>query len=82
VDSNEEALGVDVFGSKLEGFGHAESALVEEGEVGAVATITEGPQEKINFFAGEDVREGFVACDFDFTPDAPFEAEVISVEGA
>jgi len=31
--------------------------LVDEGEVGAVATVAKGAQEEGDFFAGENVRE-------------------------
>lgn len=56
--------------------------MVEEGEEGAVAAIVEGAQEEGNFFAGEDVREGLFASDFDLGPDLPAEAKVVAEEGA
>ena len=56
--------------------------MVDEGEVGAVAAVAEGAQEEGDFVAGQDVRKGFFAFDFDLGPDLPFEAEVVAVKGA
>lgn len=56
--------------------------MVDEGEIGAVATVAKGAQEASNFLPGEDVRERFFAFDFDFGPDLPAMSEVVAVEGA
>lgn len=81
-DSNDEARAVDVFGFDLEGFAHAQSALIEKGEVGAVTSVLKGAQEAGDFFSSEDLREGFFAFDFDLGPDLPATAEVVTVKGA
>ena len=65
-DAEDVASGVDVFWPDVEGFAHAQAAVVNEGEVGAVAVVVEGGEEFGDFFAGEDVREGLVADDFYF----------------
>ena len=56
--------------------------MIDEGEVGAVATIAKGGEEPGDFFAGEDVGERFLTFDLNLRPDLPFEAEVIAVEGS
>lgn len=81
-DAQDETLAVDVFRFDLEGFTHAKAALIEEGEVGAVASIAKGAQKKGNFFPGQNVGKHFFPFDFDLWPDLPTSVEVISVEGA
>lgn len=73
---------VDVGGLEVEGFAETQAALVDGGEEGAVATVVEGAQKESDFLAGEDVREGFLAFNFDLAPDLPAQAEVVLVEGA
>ena len=54
-DAQNVAFGIDVFGANMEGLAHAQAAVVDEGEVGAVASAAEGGEEFGDFFAGEDV---------------------------
>jgi hypothetical protein len=56
--------------------------MVDEGEVGAVTTAAKGFEKFGNLLAGEDVREGFFALDFDLGPDFPGVFEMIAIEGA
>lgn len=81
-DTDDEALPVDVLGTDVNGLGETKSALIKDGEEGAVATVPKGAQKQGDFLASEDVGEGFLALDFDLGPDLPFEAEVVPVEGA
>jgi hypothetical protein len=81
-NADDEALAVDVPGPDAEGLAQTEPALVDEGEVGAVATVAEGAQEQGDVVAGEDVGQWFVALDGDAAPDVPGKAEVVAVEGA
>lgn len=81
-DPKDVASAVDVFRANVEGFAHAQAAVVNEGEVGAVAVVAEGAEEFGDFFARKDVRKGLVALDFYFSPDLPGFAEVIAVKGA
>ena len=81
-DAQDEALAVDVFGADMQGLAEAQAALIDEGEVGAVAAVAEGAQELGDFLAGEDVGQRFDALDVDFRPDFPGLAEVVAVEGA
>jgi hypothetical protein len=41
-DAQDEALAVDVLGADVEGFVQAQAALIDEGKVGAVATVAKG----------------------------------------
>ncbi len=70
-------LGLDV-----ERFGKTQTALVDDGEVGAVTTVAESAQECGDFLAGEDMGKGFVALDLDLLPDVPLDLKVVAVEGA
>jgi hypothetical protein len=81
-DAQDEALAVDVLGADVEGFAQTQAALIDEGEVGAVAAVAKGAQELGDFLAGEDVGQRLDALDFDFGPDFPGLAEVVAVEGA
>jgi hypothetical protein len=81
-DAQDEALAVDVLGADVEGFVQAQAALIDEGEVGAVAAIGKGAQELGDLVTGEDVGQWLDALDFNFCPDFPSLAEVIAVEGA
>lgn len=64
-DADGEALSIDVLWADVYGFGEAEPALIKDGEEGSVTTVTKGPEEKADFFSGEDVWEWFFAADFD-----------------
>jgi hypothetical protein len=81
-DAEDEALAVDVLGADVKGFVQAQAALIDEGEVGAVATVAKGAQELGDVLTGEDVGQWLDALDFDFRPDFPSLAEVVAVEGA
>ena|GEM_PF-3593333 len=81
-DAQDEAFAVDVFRADMKGFAQAQAALIDEGEVGAVAAVAKGAQEFGDFLAGEDVGQWLDALDFDFRPDFPGLAEVVAVEGA
>ena len=81
-DANDEPRGVDVLGSQRKGFAEAQSGVIDEGEVGSVAAIAKGAEEPGHFLASENVRERFLAFDFDLGPDLPAEPEVVAVEGA
>lgn len=54
-DAQDEALAVDVLGADVEGFVQAQAALIDEGEVGAVAAISKGAQELGDLLTSEDV---------------------------
>jgi hypothetical protein len=81
-DADDETLAVDVLGFDVEGLAHTQAALVDHGEVGAVSGVAKGAQQAGDFLAGEDVRERFLAADFDLLPDIPIAPQVIAVEGA
>lgn len=81
-DAQNVALAIDVLGPDVECFGHSQAALIDNGEVGAVATVVKSPEELADFPAGEDVWQGFLALDLDLCPDFPALAEVIAIEGA
>ena len=81
-DADDESLAIDVFGADAVALRQAESALIHDGEEGAVSAIAKGAQKEVDFLAGEDVRKRFFASDFDLGPDLPAEVEVVSVEGA
>jgi hypothetical protein len=82
VDAQDEAFAVDVLGADVEGFVEAQVALIDEGEVGAVATVAKGAQELGDLVTGEDLGKWLDALDFNFCPDFPSLAEVVAVEGA
>lgn len=81
-DADQEALAINVLGLEREPLAHAQAGLVEQGEVGPVATVPKGGQETGDLIAGEDMREWCLAADFDLGPDLPFEVEVVTKEGA
>lgn len=81
-DAQDEARAVDVFRADVEGLAQAQAALIDEGEIGAVAAVAERAQELGDFLAGEDVGQRLDALDVDFRPDLPGLAEVVAVEGA
>ena len=81
-DVNDEPFAVDVLGFDGERFVEPQSALIDDGAVGAVAAVTKGAQETSDLVAGEHVGKRFVALDVDLFPDVPVEAEVVAVEGA
>ena len=81
-DAQDEAPAVDVFRADVERLAQAQATLIDEGEVGAVAAVTEGAKELGDFLAGEDVGQRLDALDFDLGPDFPSLAEVVAVEGA
>jgi hypothetical protein len=66
----------------VEGLAETQAALIDEGEVGAVAAVAEGAQELGDFLAGEDVGQWLDALDLDFRPDLPGLAEVVAVKRA
>lgn len=81
-DANDKALAVNVLGFDANRFAQAEPALINNGEVGAVATVPEGPQEQGNFLTREDMRKWFTAVNFDLLPNVPIPAEMVAVEEA
>ncbi len=81
-NSEGESCAIDVTGVNLKGFGHAETTMVDEGEVGSVSAVMKGVEEECDFVAGENLGERFVTLDFDFRPNFPAESEVVSVESA
>ena len=81
-DAQDEACAVDVLGADVEGLAETQAALIDEGEVGAVAAVAEGAQELGDFLAGEDVGQWLDALDLDFRPDLPGLAEVVAVKRA
>lgn len=81
-DAQDEACAVDVFRADVEGLAETQAALIDEGEVGAVAAVAEGAQELGDFLAGEDVGQWLDALDLDFRPDLPGLAEVVAVKRA
>ena len=81
-DTQNEAFAVDVSGADVQRLAHAQPALIDEGEVGAVAPVAERPQQFGNFPAGENVWKGFLALDLDLRPNLPALAQVIAVEGS
>lgn len=81
-DAQDEACAVDVFRADVEGLAEPQAALIDEGEVGAVAAVAKGAQELGDFLAGEDMRERLDALDADLRPDFPRLAEMVAVEGA
>ena len=56
--------------------------MIDECAVGAESDFTEGAQQAVDFVAGEDFGQGFVALDVDLLPDVPVDAKVVAVEGA
>jgi len=66
----------------VEGLAQAQATLIDQGEVGAVATVTEGAQELGDLLAGEDMGQWLDALDVDFRPDLPSLVEMVAVEGA
>lgn len=80
-DHDDESLAFDIGGLDADRFVQAQSALIDEGAVGAKADIAEGAQETMDLHPGEDFGEGLVAFDVDLLPDVPIDAEVIAVEG-
>ena len=81
-DVDDEALGVDVAGLDGEGFAEAQSALIDDGAEGAVASVAEGAQQQGDLSSGKDVRKRLFALDVDFFPDVPIKSKVVTVEGA
>jgi hypothetical protein len=81
-DAQNQARAVDVFGSDVEGLAETQAALIDEGEVGAVAPVSEGAQELGDFLAGEDVGQRLDALNVDLRPDFPGLAEMVAIEGA
>jgi hypothetical protein len=81
-DTDEAALSVDVGRFEVKGFVEPQTALVDGGEEGAVSSVAQGAEDEGDFLAGEDVREGFFAFDFDLAPDLPLMPEVVAIEGA
>lgn len=73
---------IDVLGADLKSLRHAHPALIEKGEIGAVATIAEGVEKLGNFFASEDGGKCLLAFDFDLRPYPPSESEMIAKECA
>lgn len=61
VDAQNVAAAIDVFGADVQCLAHAHSAVINEGEVGFVAVVAEGPQQLGNLLAGEDVWQWFLA---------------------
>jgi hypothetical protein len=41
-DTQDEAFAVDIFGADVQRLAHAQAAMIDEGEVGAVASVSEG----------------------------------------
>lgn len=66
----------------MECFAQAQSALIDEGEVGAVTAVAKGAQELGDFVAGKDVGQRLDTLDVDFRPDFPRLAEMVAVKGA
>lgn len=81
-DAQHEARAVDVFRTDVECFAQAQSALIDEGEVGAVTAVAKGAQELGDFVAGKDVGQRLDTLDVDFRPDFPRLAEMVAVKGA
>lgn len=81
-DANGEAFSVDVLGFDGEGFAHAQTTQVDDGEIGSVTAIAKGGEETGDLFPGEQVGKRFVTFDFDILPDGPILAEVIAIKGA
>jgi hypothetical protein len=81
-DAQDETRAVDVFGADVEGLAKTQTALIDEGEIGAVAPVAEGAQELGDFLAGEDVGQRLDALDVDCRPDFPGLAEMVPIEGA
>jgi len=70
-DAQDVALAVDVLGVDVERFAHAQAAVIDEGEVGAVAVVAEGAQQKGDIFTDEDVGQRLLAVDSYLRPDLP-----------
>jgi hypothetical protein len=66
----------------VERLAHPQPALIDEGEVGAVAAVAEGAEQPGDLAAGEDVGQRILAFDPDLRPDLPGLAEMVAVEGA
>lgn len=49
-NADDKALTVDVFGFDVNGLAQTEAALIDNGEVGAVAAVSKGAQEQGDFF--------------------------------
>ena len=81
-DAQDKARAVDVFRSDIKGLAEAQATLIDEGEVGAVASVAKSAQELGDFLAGENVGQWLDALDVDFRPDFPSLAEMVAVEGA
>ena len=81
-DADGEPFPVDVFGFDAERLAHAESALVDDGEIDPVTFLAHGLQQGGDIIAGQHVRERFITFDLDLAPDRPVAFEVIAVEGA
>ena len=81
-DPDDETPAVDVPGLDGEGLAHAQSALVDDGEVGAVPAVAEGVEQECDFLPGQDVGKRLGALDADLLPDVPVSPEVFAVEGA
>jgi hypothetical protein len=79
-NANDEALAVDVLGFDANRFAQTETALIDDGEVGAVSTVPEGSQESRDFLSREDMRKRFAAVNLDLPPDVPIATEMIAVE--
>ena len=63
-----------------EGFEEAQSAVIDEGEEGAVAAVLEGVEEDADVFWADDVGKWLVALGFNLIPNVPLMSEVVSEE--
>lgn len=79
---DDETLAVDVARLDGEGFAEAQSALIDDGAVGAVTPVAESAEELGDLSASEDMRKRHFALDADLFPDVPIEAEMVAVKGA
>lgn len=79
-DPDDEAFPVDVFGFDPERFTQPQATLIDDGEIGAVAAVSEGAQEEGNFLAREDMGKRLGAMDLDLFPDVPIAVEVVPIK--
>lgn len=79
-DANEQALSVDVLGFDVDGLAQAQPALVNDSEVGAVATVAKGAQKQRHFSTRKNVGERFGSVDPDLLPDVPVATQMMAVE--
>lgn len=81
-NANDEALAIDMFRLDLQRLAEAKTTLINDREIGTIATLAEAAQEESDFVTGKDMGERFGAMNLDLLPNVPIAIEVIAVEKA